>query len=505
MKSFAKFSAFILSAFLLFSSCSSDSDSSDYSYNPPQEEPVMFTVIYETKSGWTTGGYRRKYKENTVLSESDLQEPHYYDSRLIFKGWYDGDELVVAGKYTVTKNVTLTAHWSNSANIRYSFPFFDHDTDIYEKRPKELYVEENSEFTEENLPSIDCSPYTFLGWFYSPYEYKNYESEPDDIYGNGTGTQVKVGDKITEDTVIYARFQTSKICFDYGDSKYTTQKYTGSAIEYLPCPEKTGYKLLGWYDGDTKIEEGYVVTGDVTFTTKWSNEKREYKVYHYLENANDSGYTLTDTETLTGFYGDMTDAVAKDYEHFIAGNIEQKEIGDTWYDTDVKIYYNREKVTFTIDPNNIYGSNGPRLYYSYTYYSEPFSMVGKYGQTNNQKIEPDGRGKYSFEGWNTIGGTLPEIFECDATYKAIWSSSKISVTVSEEDISVNQSTSGSIITFTAETCDSYRWTLDDSEIGTSRVCTIDTSTLVKGGVYTLVLEAKKDGRWYSYFAQVKVE
>ena len=43
-------------------------------------------------------------------------------------------------------------------------------------------------FTEAQLAAIECSPYTFLGWFY--------EKEED---GNGSGTQAKAGDAIKSD------------------------------------------------------------------------------------------------------------------------------------------------------------------------------------------------------------------------------------------------------------------------------------------------------------------
>ncbi len=111
---------------------------------------------------------------------------------------------------------------------------------------------------------------------------------------------------------------------------------------------------------------------------------------------------------------------------------------------------------------------------------------------------------YVFEGWDTADGTLPATFDSNATYTARWTAvNVITITVNVSDIEVSRSASGNTITFSAEECDSYSWLLDDEVIGTTQTCAIDTSSLTKG-TYTLSLEAEKGGRWYSYYAQIKV-
>ena len=71
------------------------------------------------------------------------------------------------------------------------------------------------------------------------------------------------------------------------------------------------------------------------------------------------------------------------------------------------------------------------------------------------------------------------------------------------DITVSKSQNENVITFVAEECSSYDWCLDDMQISSERSCTINIYSLLKG-TYTLSLEALKNGRWYSYFAQIKV-
>ena len=80
-----------------------------------------------------------------------------------------------------------------------------------------------------------------------------------------------------------------------------------------------------------------------------ANTNTEYKVEHYLQNLNDSDYTIdnTATETKTGTTGEMTQAEAKNYPGFTAKDFNQEVIaGDG--STVVRIYYTRNSYTYTV-------------------------------------------------------------------------------------------------------------------------------------------------------------
>ena len=104
-----------------------------------------------------------------------------------------------------------------------------------------------------------------------------------------------------------------------------------------------GYTFSGWSEENFRMPANDVeIEGSFT-----ANANTEYKVEHYLQNLNDSDYTIDATETKTGTTGEMTKAEAKNYPGFTANEFEQKEIaGDGT--TVVRIYYVRATYTYTI-------------------------------------------------------------------------------------------------------------------------------------------------------------
>ena len=138
-----------------------------------------------------------------------------------------------------------------------------------------------------------------------------------------------------------------------------------------------------------------------------NNEKKErivsYKVEHYQQNANDYGYTLveSDTENKTGTTNKNTSATAKTYTGFTAENVNQEKIMADG-STIVKIYYNRNIITLTL---NLDGGDGDT------------TIVGKYGATVTAPTNPTKAG-YTFIQWNP---QLPTAFPTEnSIFTAKW-------------------------------------------------------------------------------------
>ena len=74
----------------------------------------------------------------------------------------------------------------------------------------------------------------------------------------------------------------------------------------------------------------------------------------------------------------------------------------------------------------------------------------------------------------------------------------------ENDIQVTSMRNGNMLIFTSEECDLYTWRLNDQEYANTKSCSINLGNYIKG-TYTLSLEAFKDSKWYSFFAQIIVE
>ena len=236
----------------------------------------VFSVTYSSEHGIVPETIT--VEKNTILTEPQL--PTLSDGTLVFKGWFDGETKAVAGEYHVTENVTLTAHWAATATVSYHSKFGT--------VPKSFDVELNQTLTAENLAEVSCSPYTFLGWYYSK-----------DEDNNGTGTQAQAGDNISSDTQLYAKWKTATVSFS---SAYGTvpsiKKYTGEKIAEteIPAVSEIGYTFGGWFNDSMQLFSDFTVTDDVTFDAKWI--ANTYKITFKANGANDiigDDYTQTVT------------------------------------------------------------------------------------------------------------------------------------------------------------------------------------------------------------------
>ena len=263
----------------------------------------------------------------------------------------------------------------------------------------------------------------------------------------------------------------------------------GATVTVPEAPAKTGYTFSAW-TGTVSVPETFG-TETLTFTASYTaNTDTAYKVEHYQQNANDDEYTLVATDYLTGTTAEQTAAAAKTYEHFNAGTVTQSKIAADG-STVVRIEYDRDIITYTFkaDGGNWNGNTTDKI------------INGRYGANVGNITPPDYDG-HSFEGWNE---SIPLTFGIEnKSFTAKWTSASIiNVNVISTDINVTKTTLGNSIIFASEKCDSYSWILDDEVIGTEQNCVIDVLSRNKG-TYSICLEAQKDGKWYSYFAQIKV-
>lgn len=192
------------------------------------------------------------------------------------------------------------------------------------------------------------------------------------------------------------------VTYTFGDSNATlTANYSEYSQEItLPDSTKEGYTFDGWY---TKPESGVLV--GKAFETYKANQSIKlyaqytknatYKVEHYLENANDDNYVLSQTEQLEGPIGRVVYAKNLDFEGFkfddsIIGTIS---LGTVTSDGELtlKLYYSREKYNLTLTSIGGSGSaNTPGLY--------------KHGQTVEITANPNFG--YEFKKWTTADNVI---------------------------------------------------------------------------------------------------
>lgn len=132
------------------------------------------------------------------------------------------------------------------------------------------------------------------------------------------------------------------IHFDSAGGNYVAPQFvTGNTIPPAD-PARPGFSFEGWYEeSENRFTFGSPLTSNITLTAHWkSNTSTKYTVIHWQEKADESGWSLHETETKPGGTGAQTAAAAKSYDGFTAQTITQQTInGDG--STIVNVYYKR--------------------------------------------------------------------------------------------------------------------------------------------------------------------
>ena len=205
------------------------------------------------------------------------------------------------------------------------------------------------------------------------------------------------------------------------DSQPATHTY-GTATK-IPDPTKVGYDFAGWQVNGTNKGKNLTLgatdyTADITLTATWkAGTATQYTVNHYQQNADDNGYTLAKTETLTGTTGGQTAAKAKTYTGFEPANsFDQAEIKADG-STVVNIYYDRQTFTVTFDV----GEGGTL--------GDTASKTFKYGQ--RFAAQTPTRTDYAFEGWYLENGTkfTDTVVTENMSLTAHWTAGEVNYTV----------------------------------------------------------------------------
>ena len=152
-----------------------------------------------------------------------------------------------------------------------------------------------------------------------------------------------------------------------GGSYVAPQFVTGNTIQPAD-PARPGFSFEGWYEkSGNRFTFGSPLTSNITLTAHWrSNTSTKYTVIHWQEKADESGWSLHETETKTGGTDAQTAAASKSYPGFTAQTIMQQTIqGDA--STIVNVYYERNEYAV-----KFYTLNGSTEY-------TQFQIRAKYG------------------------------------------------------------------------------------------------------------------------------
>ena len=198
------------------------------------------------------------------------------------------------------------------------------------------------------------------------------------------------------------------------ESKKLLGKKAGDLLPVAPIPQHETKVFNGWNTVGGTLPERFP-SASATYKALWRDlkaDERFYTVEHLLENADDAGFTRTAMEKRAGTVGSKPSANSHNYEGFTyTADISSvpaaiAEDGST----KVALKYKRNEVTLTFD------LDGGR---TETPLTGGNSLTGKWGAKFS--IKAPTKSGMAFNGWNTVGGKLPERFpKTSAAYKALW-------------------------------------------------------------------------------------
>lgn len=175
------------------------------------------------------------------------------------------------------------------------------------------------------------------------------------------------------------------IHFDSAGGSYVAPQFVTGNTSQPADPARPGFSFEGWYEeSGNRFTFGSQLTSNITLTAHWrSNTSTKYTVIHWQEKADESGWSLHETETKTGGTGAQTAAASKSYPGFTAQTITQQTIqGDG--STIVNVYYKRnvyEVKFFTIK----YERSGFSRKYVKDKEIDSIRITAKYGANISEK------------------------------------------------------------------------------------------------------------------------
>lgn len=337
-----------------------------------------------------------------------------------FGGWFRDEALT--NEYTLrpaampdhqaetgSKGLTLYAKWIPRNDTRYTVQHYCQSVNgVYELVDSE---------TEQKIGTTD-SPTAAAAK--TGGEFVHFTPKPFD--------QISIAPDGSAVVKIYYNRKSYEVKFTYGDradDNHQPMVYNlkyGTTV-YAPRMAVRGYELTGFTGFALDMETGGTkVTGNASYAATWeARGDTPYKVEHYLQKADGSGYELADTEYKEGFANQTATAAAKTYAHFAVNNSAAGSNPSGTVTTDgalvLKLYYDREKVTVTFQPN------GGTM-------TDPTTKQFLYGQTFQAPAAPT-REDYAFAGWYRENSETPfsgAVTEA-VTLTARWTAGAVNYTV----------------------------------------------------------------------------
>lgn len=293
---------------------------------PVPSDDAYLTVVFQDKDGGEIATVVAKNGE----SVSAPAAPEVPGSK--FVGWYAGDNKVdfplPVAAITADVEMTVQARYDGAL---YVF-FHSHDGSIVETRSGKT----------GDVISVSGVSYPLAG----------------DQSITGWCTDTALTNPVNSVTLensnidLYAKVETGYwITFESNGGSYVEPMFfaANTTAQKPSDPTRPGFAFGGWFTDAalTSVANFAQIKVSTKLYAKWTERTDvQYTVQHMIENADNDGYSLKETETKRGQTGALTRATANKYDGFTAQTITQETIEGNG-STMVKVYYKRNVYSVT--------------------------------------------------------------------------------------------------------------------------------------------------------------
>ena len=290
----------------------------------------------------------------------------------VFRGWHTDAacENAFAGGTMPVNGLTLYAKWEAGQNTAYKVEHYLQNADG--SYPDAASQTEN--LTGATGAAVEAVVQTIPGY--------HEDTENESAVKSGT----IAADGTTVLRVYYARDTYTLTFRNEGEADVVSTRRWGERVsEPALTVTKPGY-ALSWSPALPET----MPQSDSTYTAVWTAKGDiAYKVEHYQQNADDDGYTLRDTDPLTGATDAEVTAAARNYDHFVLNESAAGTVSSGVIAADgslvLRLYYDRETLRVTFD-----AGEGGTL-------TDEAEKTFRYGQTFS--VTDPTRPDYHFIGW----------------------------------------------------------------------------------------------------------
>ena len=290
----------------------------------------------------------------------------------VFRGWHTDAacENAFAGGTMPVGGLTLYAKWEAGQNPAYKVEHYLQNADG--SYPDAASQTEN--LTGATGAAVEAVVQTI----------PRYHEDTENKSAVKSGTIAADGTTVLR--VYYARDTYTLTFKNAGEDDFVSTRRWGERITAPALTvTKPGY-ALSWSPALPET----MPQSDSTYTAVWTAKGDiAYKVEHYQQNADDDGYTLHDTDPLTGATDAEVTAAARNYDHFVLNESAAGTVSSGVIAADgslvLRLYYDRETLRVTFD-----AGEGGTL-------TDEAEKTFRYGQTFS--VTAPTRPDYHFIGW----------------------------------------------------------------------------------------------------------